>query len=656
MSADNSLKRNQCGWLGVLIIFALLFLVYSPILPGNFLMDDHRLVKDENALVTGEMSPWTFWFQTDFTLSAVGWWLEWLTWGEHPAGYHVVNIVLQGLSAVLLWQVLRRLKIPGAWLAAVLFAVHPVGVNSVARIAELKNTLSLPFYLLSIWAYLRYESFKYPQKYGQSRAAIRAGGWYGLSLVAFVLALMSKTSTVMLPVVLLGCAAWQRRRITRQDWVQVSPFFVLALAFGLMSIWFQKHQALASAGQAVQPISGWQHLALAAHVICFYLGKALLPVHLNIIYARWKLDTGTELLPILFLAVVVALGWRFRGTWGRAVLFGLGCYMVTLFPVLGLFDSQFLVRWQVSDHLQYLPLMAPVVLIAAGWATLTEEDVSRGGAVILILVLSYLTFERARVFASQESLLRDTLAKNPTASEAHNDLGVILAKRKDYAGATEEFAAAVENDPNNSGAQSNLGQALAIAGKAAEGTEHLQSAVKLSPGDASVRARYANALLRQGKIQEAVVQFTVAQHLSAKPDSGIAMNLATIYFHTGNFHRAVEAYQKALAINPNSPEALNNLAWIQATCPDETVRDGAKAVEHAEAACRLTDYKQSGMISTLGTAYAEAGRFPEAIAMAEKAIQMETTNGETQFGAINRQLLMLYQAGKAYHEGAFAQP
>ena len=144
--------------LGVLLLFGLVFVVYHPMMPGSFLMDDHRLIREDNPLVNGELTPFNIWFQTDFTLSTFALWLQWLAWGENVGGYHVVNMLLHGLSAFLLWRLLTHLKIPGAWLAAAIFAVHPVCVNSVARIAEIKNTLSLPFFLLSFWLYLRYEA------------------------------------------------------------------------------------------------------------------------------------------------------------------------------------------------------------------------------------------------------------------------------------------------------------------------------------------------------------------------------------------------------------------------------------------------------------------------------------------------------------------
>ena len=236
-SISPSLPRGAdraCGRLalGALVIFALVFVAYRPILPGSFLMDDRRLVEGDNPLVNGELGPFSIWFQTDFALSTFVMWAQWLAWGNNPGWYHVVNMLLHAASAVLLWRVLVRLQIPGAWVAGAIFAVHPVCVNSVARIAEVKNTLSLPFFLLSLLLYLPNPVPNLNLNPNPQRLRLRLGELrYGLSLAAFVLALLSKTSTIMLPVVLLACAAWQRGRITRRDLFRTSPFFMLALAF-----------------------------------------------------------------------------------------------------------------------------------------------------------------------------------------------------------------------------------------------------------------------------------------------------------------------------------------------------------------------------------------------------------------------------------------
>jgi len=644
-------SRRHFLW-GSLFILALLFLVYSPVLPGSFLMDDHRLIREDNPLLNGLLTPFNLWFQTDFTLSTFALWLQWLAWGEHPGWYHAANILLHGMSALLLWRLLAWLKIPGAWLVAAVFAVHPVCVNSVARIAEIKNTLSLPFFILSFWLFLRYESSRLNPARPEARDY--AALWLGGSLIAFVLALLSKTSTVMLPPVLLLCALWQRGRITRHDWLRTSPFFVLSFGFGLMSVWFQKHQALASAGQVLAPESFGERLAVAGRVFWFYLDKALLPFNLNIVYPQWQVNPQaiTAYVPLVILCVGMILCWRFRHRWGNNVLFGLGCFGVTLFPVLGFFDSQFLTRWQVSDHLQYLPLMAPVTLAVAALAAWLNPKILRYVAITLVLTLSVLSFQRAQAFATEEKLMRDTLAKNPTAWAALDNLGVILAKRQNYSEATEYFEAALRANPNNdadkASAHSNLGQALAVQGKFADAEPHYLAAIEIKPNEVEVHKRYANALGQQGRIPEALGQLKIA--VSLKPDLQARLNLASLLYQSGDHRQAADQFRKVLALNPDQPEPLNNLAWLLATCSDDTVRNGTEAVRHAERACKLTAYRQTSFISTLAAAYAEAGQFTEAVTTAEMAVRLQTANGETRMAEINNQLLPLYREKKAYHE------
>jgi len=291
--------------LGAALLLLVVVAVYWPALDGQFVWDDALLV-DKNPLVTGKLSLVSVWYRTDFPLTIFAFWLEWLVWGNHPVPYHVVNVLLHALGTILVWRVLAKLKIPGAWFAALIFGVHPVCVESVAWISEMKNTLSLPFFLGSIWCYLRFEEVRNgerseergqraaPNEFGvrdekaapssqhrissihppqgtfekgagtasspaQSPVRARPGDeavpapcgrfleralhppssildpesirGYLLSLLLFVLALLSKTSTVMLPVVLLGFAWWRRGRVARRDVWRTSPFFVLALVF-----------------------------------------------------------------------------------------------------------------------------------------------------------------------------------------------------------------------------------------------------------------------------------------------------------------------------------------------------------------------------------------------------------------------------------------
>ncbi len=673
--------RPAPGWrqlaAGAALILLGVFAVYWPALRGQFLWDD-ILVVHRNPLVTGELTLASIWFRTDFPLTTVAFWLEWLAWGNHPLGYHLVNVLLLTGGAVLLWRVLARLRAPAPWLAAMIFAVHPVCVGSVAWISELKNTLSLPFFLLSLLWYLQLDT------------APRPFTSYYVSLVAFLLALLSKTSTVMLPVVLLACAWWRRGHIGWRDWLRASPFFVLALAFGLLSIGFQAHGAIATA--TVQSENFWGRLAGAGVALWFYLGKALLPLNLNMIYPRWQIEAGAAVsyLPLLLWCGVLAVGWMRRRTWGRPLLFGLGCFTAMLFPVLGFFDMFFLALSRVSDHLVYLPLTALIALgvgalghaLVPASATvaspasrsadgpslptdrapgdrgsggleglpsrLRRQTLWRGVGGAVVAALAVLGMLRARVFVNEETLWRDTLAKNPVAWCAHANLGWILAEQKTYAEARTHLETALALRPENPQAHNNLGRLLSLEGKFAEAEPHFEAALKIKPGDLDIRRSYASALADQGRTDEAVRQLREA--LRVRSDVDARLQLATLLYQSHQFRDAVAEYRQVLAVKPDLLAALSNLAWLLATCPDGSVRNGPEAVRLAEHACRLSQYTETRPLSALAAAYAEVGRFSDAVAAAQRSIAVARAGGDTNLATLGQQLLELYQAGKPYRE------
>ena len=234
-------------------------------------------------------------------------------------------------------------------------------------------------------------------------------------------------------------------------------------------------------------------LALAGRIFWFYLSKAFLPFRLNLVYPQWQVQASSfwaDFPDLAFLALM-AVFWRFRRGWGRHVLFGLGVYAIALFPVLGFFESQFLTKWQVSDHLQYLPLIAPVTLAAAVVASIVSSVTFRAVSAALLLVLSSLTFQRTRVFRSEEMLFRDSLAKNPAAGGLENDLGVLMARRGNFPEALQYLQGALHNNPDNADAESNLAQVLAAQGKFQDAEPHFLAALKLDPANSETHRRFA---------------------------------------------------------------------------------------------------------------------------------------------------------------------
>lgn len=619
---------------------------YWPSLHGGFVWDDQVLVL-KNPLATGDLNLLSVWFAGDFPLTTVVTWIEWLVFGNNPTGYRLTNAGLHCLSAFLAWRFFARLAIPQAWLAAALFAVHPIAVASVAWISELKNVLSLPFFLLSGWAFLAFE-----EECDTGNPA-RARRYYGLSLVAFLLALLAKTSTVVLPMALAAGIWWRRRTIAAREWRRLAPYFCLALAFGCMTVWFQSHQAIR--GTIVQTEPAICRLALAGQALWFYLGKALFPENLCMIYPLWKLGTfkAVSLLPLIGWLGILSLAWYFRRGLGRSVFFSLICFTAALLPVLGLLDMYFMIFSRVSDHLAYLALLAITPLVAAGTNLIASKPAFRACGVVLLGLLTFQTWERARLFASDEALWRDTVAKNPSAWSAQNNLACNLAERGQIEAAIEHFQKSLELYPHNQPAHLNLAKALAAKKRFVEAEPHFQEAFKLKPDDLETLTAYADCLAANRHPAEAIAMLRRA--IQIKPDEQLRLKLAPLLAETGNHAAAAEEMQHILASNSESVEALNNLAWLRATCPDPRVRDGESAVRLAKDACRLAKHPEPVTFATLAAAYAEIGDFTNAVRTAQTAIEMAMAHGNEQFAEINRQLQRLYLSGHPFRTPMAAQ-
>lgn len=757
-------NRRELAW-GAGAILLLTVLVYLPSLAGGFIWDDDVMLT-ANALIKAPFGLRDIWFSTAlpdyFPLTSTTFWLEWRIWGAQPLGYHLTNILLHGLSALLLWRVLARLKIPGAWLVAVVWALHPVCVASVAWISERKNTLSLFFYLLSILWYLRSETKKPETAGAQSPPRGSQARWYWLSLLAFLLALLSKTSVVALPLVLLLCIWWQRGNLCRRDLWRTAPYFALALALGLVTVWFQTYRGL-GAGMVSSADNRLVRVLGGSWAVWHYLFKALVPVNLMMIYPRWQIDPRSVLayLPGLAGLCLAGLFWAYRRSWGRPVLFALGYYVVTLTPVLGFFDMGFLAYSRAADHWQYLSLVGIVGLVVGGgvyWLNNRSSGAPgsirlKGGGwfLIVIALLSVLTWRHQKVFANSERLWRDSLARNPKAWVAHNSLGVVLADQGKISEALAEYGEALRLNsqdpvahynlanalvqqgkwdeaaahykeslrlkPKNPGSLHNLAIVLNLQGKYAEAAAQSREALELSPDDANIHdtlgivlagegnlleaeqhysaalaldPNHANArdhlgrlLARRGDLTNAISQFVAA--LQIKPDHAEAhMDLGKALSGIGQFDQAAEQYaaalqlqpafaevhynwailyvlkrqpnealshcREALRLRPDYADAMNNLAWLLATSPEPGIRDGHEAVRLAEKGCELTGRKQARFLGTLDAAYAESGRFPDAIATAKKARELALSAGEMDLAKAALRRLHEYEAGRPFRE------
>ena len=621
---------------------------------GGFIWDDSSLITD-NELVKANDGLYRFWLTTEapdyYPLTWSLWWLEWRLWGASPMGYHVVNVLLHAANAVLVWMVLRRLKIPAAWLVALMFAVHPVNVATVAWISEQKNTLSMLFYAMAILLYLRFdEEGRLP------RTSVRGWRWYGLSLAAFLLALLSKTAVVMLPFALLGCVWWRRGRITWNDLLRSVPFFALSVVLGLATIWFQYNRAMG--GHPVRTAGFLSRLATAGWVPWFYLHKALLPLNLNAIYSTQNANTSlwTSYLPGLVLVGCLTLFWWKRKTWGRPLVFALGYFVVTLFPVMGFFDQWFYQSSLVSDHWQYYSIVGVIALTVAAGAALCRRTSERSqsvgvlASVVVLAMLGVATWTRASVWGDAETLMRDTLRKNPGAWAAEYSLGVVLRRAGRVGEAIRHYQQALRIKPDHISANNNLGMALLQQGRVSEAIEKFGQALRIQPDSATIHNNLACALLQQGSVSEAVRQ--CEQALRLKPDYADAHNvLGSALLQSGKVKDAIRHFQEALRFKPDHTEAECNLGIALARLgrpqealahferalqlkPDshevhynmgialELVGNVRDAIAHYEQALRIRpDYAEAHY--NLGLALEQEGRVKEAIKHYEQALRIK---------------------------------
>jgi protein O-mannosyl-transferase len=536
------------------VLVVLTFITYIPVLRGGFIWDDDDLITN-NAIIKAGDGLYRLWFTTDapdyYPATGSLWWLEWRVWGNNATGWHVVNVLLHAVNAVLVWLVLRSLKIPGAWLAGLVFAVHPVNVATAAWISEQKNTLSMLFCAVAMLFYLWF--------YEQGRWR-----WYGFSLAAFLLALLSKSAVVMLPCVMLGCVWWLQGRVRWKDMLCAVPFFALSLALGLVTVWFQYHRVLQ--GSLVRSDSFFARLAAAGWVPWFYLYKAFLPLNLTVIYPGWPIDASRWIayVPGALLVVCFLVFWRKRRTWGRPLLFGLGCYVVMLFPVLGFFDQALYRYTLVADHWQYYSIVGAIALaVAAGdraqrWMADRRRHWGTVAAVVVLTVLGGASWQRAGVYAADERLWRDNVAKNPAASMAYANLGLNMEWAGNPAAAVGYFEQALRINPDSADAHNNLALALLQLGRTQEAVPHLERSLRINPDYADAHINLGNALFQLGRVPEAFSHYQ--QALRVEPDSPLLHHdLGVALQNLNRVAEAIEQYETALRLDPNFAEAHNDL-------------------------------------------------------------------------------------------------
>ena len=634
---------------------------YAPVVRAGFVWDDDAdILENAHLLDVGGLA--RIWQEPGATrnyypLFYTALWVQHHLWEDRPLGYHLVNVALHAAGALLFWALLRKLRVGGAWLAAAIFATHPVFVESVAWADELKNVQSGVLYLLCLLAYFRARPVWQDDEACRSPRVL-----YGLALVAFAAALLTKPAAVFLPFVMLAIVWWRRPRVSVSDAVAIAPMVGMGMVFGLITMYVEATYSGASGASWEMPVL--DRLLVAGRALWFYAGKLLWPWPLMSIYPRWDIDRHAltqYLYPGAAAAAVGAL-WALRPRIGRGPLVAAMSFVALLAPTLGVFNVGYHLYSFVADHFQYHAAPALLALVGAGVASVRRRYDEPGRqrtvdavCVALLAVLAGSSMQHARTFQSEKARCEDTLRKNPSAWLAMNNLGVALAAEGRLEDAVEQYRRALEVRPIYAEAHSNLGVALVKLGRVAEAISHYREALRIWPAYATARKNLGTALMKAGDSGAAIEQYRLA--LSLRPDDAETHNnLAIALASTGRAEEAVVHHREALRINPRYAQAQQDLGvtLLAAGRSGETVEvyrravqeqprdasarrqlgaalasagDTAGATREFEEALRLRpDYPQAH--NALGLIRASRGDLPGAIASFEAALRSDPDSAE----------------------------
>ena len=667
------------------VLVAVTVLAYRPAWHGGFLWDDDAYIIN-NELLTAPDGWYRIWFSLDspsqyFPLTYSMFRVEHALWGLNTTGYHWISLLLHAANALLVWAVLARLKVPGSWLAAAIFALHPVQVESVAWITERKNVLMGFFFLLTLIAWIAFVDER----------TRRPWIFYCLALILYVLALSAKATACTLPAALFLVLWLQKQPVTLRRVVRIVPFLLLGIAMGIVAVWWERYH------QGTNPavfvfLSPIERILVASRAVWFYLSKIFWPSSLTFIYPRWKISP-THLLDYIWLLAVIGgcvAIYAVRRYVGRSVEVATAFFVATLSPVLG-FIMLFTFRYTfVADHYQYLACIGPIALVSTGIVSLSDKFAQYRGAIVsatllVVASLGTLTWRQAAAYSDIETLWRTTLVKNPECWMAHTNIGLVLFQKGQIDDAIAHYRSALQMQPDWWDAEYNLGTALAAKGQVDEAILHCEKAVSMRPSDPDAQVSLGNLLLQKGRIDEAIAHYQKA--LALRPDFFLALyglgrallekgeldsaiqvcrsalllrpldsdchtTLAFALQEKGNPAEAIQHYEKALELAPRSSPALTNLAWLLATSQDASLRNGAKAVELAKQADRLVGGTNVLVLRTLAAAYAETGEFANAIRIANSAMQLARMHGDDSLATDLDQQIALYQLGIPYRETA----
>lgn len=597
-------------WAGVAGLVVAVLAAYLPVFSAGFVWDDDVLIT-HNPFLRMDGGLAAIWDLTQrntpdyFPLTSTLFWLEYRFFGNEPAGYHAVNVLLHLLNVLGLWWILRGLRIPGAWLGAALFALHPLNASSVAWVAEQKNTLSFLLAATATAAWLAAHSPETPPN--RERRLVTAAFFF------YLLAVLAKSSAVVLPLLFLLLDGWRRRPFTRGAALQLAPFLAAGALLGLVAISFQ-HAVGTAAGPAFQPLV-WltTGLAVSGRAVFVYLARAFFPFDLCAIHPLWRLDFSAwqTFAPTgLAAAALLALGIAGRRAEPcRAILAGAGWFILAMLPLLGFVPAQFFRFSYVADHWTYFSLPGMTALAGSGLAAMLMTPrpawlrvLAAATAALILAGFGALTFLQAETYRDRETLWRSVLVRNPEAVVAWNNYGIELARGGGSMAALRCFDRAVRLNPASDDAHQNRGTALMSLGRVPEAVAAFQASIRIRPNSSAWR-NLGIALNQAGRREEAFAAFEQSLRLNPYSDA-THLAYAMVLDVAGRTAESSVHYAEVLRLNPDNIGALVGLAKILSTSTDQAIRNPAQAEILARRAMALTANREPEAWMALASARA----------------------------------------------------
>jgi tetratricopeptide (TPR) repeat protein len=632
-------------WVGVIILPILVFASYWPSMRGEFLWDDDYYVTNNSALVSqdgieriwvGVKNPRTYPVPQYYPMTHTSFWVQ-TRWHDFnkplsPTPFHVVNVLLHVFSAWMLWAVLRRLRVPGAFFAAAIWAVHPVQVESVAWITERKNVLSGFFFFASMLVYMRFaELDEAPPKEQRGALALPDERWklYALALILFICSILSKSVTGSMPAIVLLLIWWKRGRIKSSDVLPLIPFFACALAMGITTSYFERNIVGAQGDEwSYTPI---QRLFIASGAVWFYASKVIFPWKLAFFYSKWNLQSPLLIGALLGAIAIVAALFGMHRRIGRGPVVAVLLFAGTLFPALG-FINVFPMRYSyVADHFQYLACAA--LIAGAVWLLhrfLKQPIVFVAICSAILGIFTALTFKQNFVYRSGYSLWKDTISKTPDAWIAHNNLGVLLREANMLDEAENEFRTVLDYRPDQVEAIMNIGLVHEKRGDIDGAISVMHDAITAADKDPIHAPSYAKLywnlgrlMSKKGDLQASQLAFRASVELDRRYVPGI-IGMGEVLFKRGDLVNAQKWLERALEIDPFNYQAHADYGNVLAAQGDaaNAMKEWQKVLDH--------DPNDAMTLNSVGALFMKMEQFDAAIFMLKRALQQKPDFEEAQ--------------------------